>query len=95
LSRDADKLWRKLNPELWERTQNPWAVLQTVSGENLKRITSEPAFRATLDEIMQARAADNDSTHWFQTKYSNSSLKCAAYFSMEYMLGEALPIYSG
>jgi len=49
LSRKADKLWQQLNPELWERTHNPWAVLQTVSGANLKRITSAPAFHATLD----------------------------------------------
>jgi glycogen phosphorylase len=56
LSRSADEFWQQLNPELWERTHNPWAVLQTVSGENLKRITSEPAFRATLDKIVRGRA---------------------------------------
>ena len=34
LSRAADNPWRQLKPELWERTHNPWAVLQTVSGQN-------------------------------------------------------------
>ena len=28
----TDELWRALDPVLWELTQNPWAVLQTVRG---------------------------------------------------------------
>ena len=35
LSRSADNLWRQLNAELWDRTHNPWAVLQTVSAGHL------------------------------------------------------------
>ncbi len=27
----ADEVWRQLDPELWDFTQNPWVVLQTVS----------------------------------------------------------------
>jgi glycogen phosphorylase len=27
----TDKVWRQLDPALWELTQNPWVVLQTVS----------------------------------------------------------------
>ncbi len=95
LSRAADSLWRQLNPELWDRTHNPWAVLQTVSGQNLKRITSEPAFRAALEEIVKTRTAENDAPCWFQQTHPGSPLTCVAYFSMEYMLSEALPIYSG
>ena len=94
-SRAAGKLWRQLNPELWERTHNPWAVLQTVSSQHLKRITSEPAFRASLDEILRTRSADNECPRWFQHAHPDSPLTCVAYFSMEYMLSEALPIYSG
>ena len=32
---------------------------------------------------------------WFQKSHSGSPLTCAAYFSMEFMLSEALPIYAG
>jgi starch phosphorylase len=32
---------------------------------------------------------------WFQRNQSDAPLACAAYFSMEFMLSEALPIYSG
>ncbi len=94
-SRAADALWRQLNPELWEQTDNPWAVLQTVSRERLRRLIAEPAFRATLDELLQARSAENQLPRWFQQKHKDSPLTCVAYFSMEFMLSEALPIYSG
>jgi len=95
LSRAADTLWRRLNAELWERTHNPWAVLQTVSGRDLKRITAEPSFRASLDEIVRTRSAENELPRWFQQTHPHSPLTSVAYFSMEYMLSEALPIYSG
>src|ERR1700678_2042569 len=36
-----------------------------------------------------------ESPAWFQQKHSQSPLTCVAYFSMEFMLSEALPIYSG
>ena len=32
---------------------------------------------------------------WFQTAHASTPLRGVAYFSMEYMLSEALPIYSG
>ena len=33
-----DELWHRLEPELWELTQNPWAVLQTVSRQKLETV---------------------------------------------------------
>ena len=53
----AGTYWKQLNPELWEATRNPVAVLQTVSGERLEKITSEPAFRETLEEVLQEHEA--------------------------------------
>ncbi len=94
-SRFTDPLWRQLNPDLWERTGNPWLVLQTVSSEKLKAVTSRPEFRSLLGELLQARAEDARAQRWFQRTYGNSALKTVAYFSMEYMLTEGLPIYSG
>src|SRR5438132_474840 len=91
----ADGLWTRLNSELWERTRNPWLVLQTVSGERLQNITAEPGFRTALNELLESRAREEESPRWFQQTYPNSPLTCVAYFSMEYMLSEALPIYSG
>ena len=36
----ADEVWRQLDPGLWELTQNPWVVLQTVSRDTLQRVLS-------------------------------------------------------
>ena len=44
---------------------------------------------------MQTRRQAAESPAWFQQTYQQSPLTCAAYFSMEFMLSEALPIYSG
>lgn len=27
----ADEIWQQLDPELWNLTHNPWAVLRTIS----------------------------------------------------------------
>ncbi len=44
----ADEVWSQLDPVLWELTQNPWVVLQTVSrNENLRELRAAIA-RADL-----------------------------------------------
>ena len=91
----TDEVWRKLDPALWELTQNPWVVLQTVSQDKLKNVLSDPAFRKTIDDLLQCKRQAAEAPAWFQQKHPESPLKCVAYFSMEYMLSEALPIYSG
>src|SRR5882762_9792014 len=91
----ADELWGRLDPELWELTQNPWVVLQTVSQEKLQAVSADPAFRKRLDEVLQEKREAERSPRWFQRTHPNSALNLVAYFSMEYMLSEALPIYSG
>ncbi|HWF45956.1 MAG TPA: alpha-glucan family phosphorylase, partial [Bryobacteraceae bacterium] len=94
-SHETSDLWSRLNKDLWELTYNPWAVLQTVSGARLKEISSEPGFRATLNELVLARSAERQAPRWFPQKYTGSELTAVAYFSMEYMLSECLPVYSG
>jgi glycogen phosphorylase len=91
----ADDVWRQLDPALWELTQNPWVVLQTVSRDKLQHILADPAFCEKVDALVQSRRQAADTPAWFQQTYSQSPLTCAAYFSMEFMLSEALPIYSG
>lgn len=91
----TDQVWRQLDPELWGLTQNPWVVLQTVSREKRQQVLADPAFRKRLDDLVQARRDAVQAPAWFQQHLQQSSLTCVAYFSMEYMLSEALPIYSG
>jgi starch phosphorylase len=91
----TDSMWRQLDPELWALTRNPWVVLQTVSHEKLQAVLADPAFRQKLNDLVQARRDMLDAPAWFQQTHPQSPLNAVAYFSMEYMLSEALPIYSG
>jgi starch phosphorylase len=91
----ADDVWRQLDAALWELTENPWVVLQTVSRDKLQRVLGDPAFRKKVDALVQARRQGATAPAWFQLSHPRAPLTCAAYFSMEFMLSEALPIYSG
>ena len=94
-SHKADKLWRRLAPDLWGQSGNPWVVLQTVSAEKLRAAMAEPEFRGQLEGLLAEKREADEKPAWFQNSHSKSPLTLAAYFSMEFMLSEALPIYSG
>jgi len=91
----ADQLWEKLDPELWELTHNPWVLLQTASREKLQAVTADPNFQKLLADLHREKTEAEESKAWFQQSYPASALSAIAYFSMEFMLSEALPIYSG
>jgi starch phosphorylase len=91
----ADQLWAQLDPELWELTHNPWVLLQTVSGEKLQGVTSDPTFQKLLADLHREKTLAEESESWFQKAHPRSGVSTIAYFSMEFMLSEALPIYSG
>jgi glycogen phosphorylase len=90
----ADILWKELDPDLWALTRNAWVVLQTVSKKKLQKALSNPKFKEIAAELIAAKKARRDTPGWFQKAHPNA-LTSIAYFSMEFMLSEALPIYSG
>jgi starch phosphorylase len=91
----VDDVWKALDPDLWETTNNPWVVLQTASRERLRRVLADPVFRRRLDALVQGKRRHYESPGWFRREFSRTPLTSIAYFSMEFMLSEALPIYSG
>jgi glycogen phosphorylase len=91
----ADKIWRQLDSDLWELTHNPWVVLQTVSRDKIGQLLTIPEFRQVVDQLVEARRSAAAAPAWFQQVHPKAPLRCVAYFSMEFMLSEALPIYSG
>jgi starch phosphorylase len=91
----TDELWRQLDPELWEITHNPWVVLQTVARDRIQRALADPSYRNKIDNLMQIRRQALERPAWFQQNHPQAALTCVAYFSMEFMVSEALPIYSG
>ena len=91
----ADQIWTQLDPVLFKLTYNPWVVLQTVSRERLRKVLDDPVFREKVQDLLQAKRDLERSATWFQRHHPGAPLTCVAYFSMEFMLSEALPIYSG
>ena len=88
----SDQVWKRLDPELWNITRNPWLILQHVSQETLDAANADPVFQQVLAGLTSPAARE---PRWFEKVHPNSPLKTVAYFCMEYMLSEALPIYSG
>src|SRR5262249_18930621 len=94
-SHGEEDLWDPLAPELSHLPHNPCLVLQTVSRSKFKALMSDPDFRRKVDDAARDKEEQMQATTWFQQRHSQSPLSCVAYFSMEFMLSEALPIYSG
>jgi starch phosphorylase len=90
----TDEVWRQLDPDLWEITNNPWVVLQTVSRDRIEGVLGDPVFRKKVDGLVAASRQAAEAPAWFQ-RNAEAPLTCVAYFSMEFMLSEALPVYSG
>ena len=91
----ADEIWKQLDPALWETTGNPWLILQTISRVQLLRALGNPALKKRVDELLYSKRQESESPAWFQQNHPQVPLSTIAYFSMEFMLSEALPIYSG
>ena len=70
----ADELWRRLDPMLWELTQNPWVVLQTVARDQLERALADPAFRKNVDDLLQAKRHTAETPAWFQQQDAQAPL---------------------
>jgi starch phosphorylase len=88
----ADELWKALDKDLWAGTQNPWVILRTVSREKITAALGTPQFRQKLDSLLQQNRESYQADAWFQHKHRDAALSTIAYFSMEFMLSEALPI---
>ena len=88
----TDQVWRQLDPDLWAFTHNPWVVLQTVSRE-----PHQALFRSRVPRRggLVRPSPDRRGASLVSAQSCARPFTCVAYFSMEFMLSEALPIYSG
>lgn len=91
---DAE-LWGRVDPELWHLTHNAWAVLQAASTSRLCSLARDPEIRRKTDALVEERRRYVGSTTWLERAHPEARLGTVAYFSLEFMLGEALAIYSG
>lgn len=91
----ADDIWRQIDPELWSLTRNPWFVLLAVSRARLQSLARDESFRRKVRAILDGKRQAEERSQWFRQAYPGAPLTSVAYFSMEFMLTEAMPIYSG
>jgi starch phosphorylase len=94
-SHQEDALWKWIDGELWERTRNPWTILADVTAERLAQLAADDGFVEHLKQCIANRRTYLEGQGWFATSYDTSALGGVAYFSMEFGLGDALPLYAG
>lgn len=94
---EALKLYRFIDPVLWERvTHNPVKFLQQIPRKNLNAAAQDTDYLdrykiviAAFDEYINA------DTTWARIQYPDLIDQPIAYFSTEFGLHEALPMYAG
>src|SRR5512133_2509315 len=86
--------WRTVSPALWERSGSAWVVLHNLTEARIGERSRDAEFRASLWRIAADREAERARPTWFAQAH-DGALGCAAYFSMEFGLGEGLPLYAG
>ena len=91
----ADNLWKEIDPELWHATGNPWFILESVSQARLDILAQDRNFLKKLELQLAKRETAIRQPAWFQQNYEPDVVGGISYFSMEFGLSEALPIYSG
>ncbi len=94
-SHAGDTLWEAVDSQTWEQTENPYVILQNLPQKRLKELAEDAHFIKLLEQL----AADRDDYYrqnsWYNTGYLAGSMRKIAYFSMEFGLGESLPLYAG
>lgn len=96
---EAIELFRRLDRQLWEQSgHNPVQMLANISQERLKETANDEAFLAQLERVSRGDYTYmNSTTTWLHKNHPDETAKGVriAYFSMEFGLNEALPVYSG
>lgn len=94
-SHAGDALWRTIDPDTWEKTKNPYAVIQNLTQQRLEELDKDTSFKTRLQGVITAQKNYCSPAGWYGETHADSGLKGIAYFSMEFGLGEALPLYAG
>ncbi|MCB0419829.1 MAG: alpha-glucan family phosphorylase [Bdellovibrionales bacterium] len=95
-SQDVWPLYERLSPEKWTDTRNPVACLQSASPNALEQLAGDPEYVSLVKKKGDAfRKYLNEPNTWYAKNFANTSTELIAYFSAEFGIHEALPIYSG
>ncbi|HEX5500223.1 MAG TPA: alpha-glucan family phosphorylase, partial [Thermomicrobiales bacterium] len=95
----ARRLFRSLDPQQWDALDsNPIVLLRQLPAERLEQAAADPAYLAAYDQVMadfDAMLDASSSALWVGRHAPALTTTTAAYFSAEFGLHPALPIYSG
>lgn len=91
----GDRLWKMMDEKAWQGTRNPWWMLQSISSSRLEQLSTDADFQKELQILTNAAREYLESPGWFDANYAKGTMKPVAYFSMEFGLGEVLPLYAG
>jgi len=94
-SHAGDAFWDYLDTATWKSTRNPYAVLQKLSITRLNELLSDKYFDQQLRVLGRARKKYQNRSFWADQHFPNNKKAKIAYFSMEFGLCEALPLYAG
>jgi starch phosphorylase len=94
---DAFELFRRIDRDLWEEVyHNPIQLLGKLPKEKLEELERDESFLSHLNEIYSELQNYLSSQVWFYKEFDKEHHNCKiAYFSMEYGLTEAIPMYCG
>jgi starch phosphorylase len=91
----ADRIWEALNAEVWHQTGNPILVLVNTPRSRLDELARDAEFVERVRRLDRSEAEYLSRPSWFQEAFPVERPPVIAYFSMEYGLTDALPLYSG
>ncbi len=98
-NRPAQDLYEVIDPALWEEVNhNPVRFLSQVSPAELNQAAQDSSYLKNYDRILAEFDAymHPETPNWFKKAYPDLAGQATiAYFSAEFGLHEALPIYSG
>lgn len=93
----AITLFMEIDEKLWNLShRNPKWMLGCVPQKRLEELSKNQSFVEKLNQVKDAYCKyKNNPQTWYRQHKQEQGDMLAAYFSMEYGIGEGLPIYSG
>ena len=92
----AVELFRWVDNEAWEQAEHdPVRMLGLVSKSRFEQLADDGPFMSFLAGVAEDLERYLDEPRWYQSLKSKDLPKQIAYFSPEFGVSEALPIYSG
>jgi starch phosphorylase len=89
-------LFRWMDPAAWDASgHDPVRMLGLVSRARFDELAEEGPFLSFMAAVEEELQRYLEEPRWFQAKTPTSPLNTVAYFSPEFGVSEALPIYSG